>query len=615
MDVSSAFPRYAESDWRKAAEAALKGGSLEALQSKTADGFALAPLYGRRTGPRATRGRAGPWRVLTRIDHPEPGDASAQALEDLASGADGLQIVFAGATGAYGFGLAKGDAAALHRAFDGVRFDEGAALELDLGVDAEAEAKGVAALIARSGARLDAVDVSFGLDPLGLLIRAGRSVRSWPEDARALAGLVASLKGDGFRGPFASADARAIHAAGGTPAQELAFAIGAALSYLRALSENGFSPEAARDAIAFRMAADADEFATLAKFRALRLLWARVEDVSGLAQRPARIHAESAWRTMTARDPFVNVMRGALAAFSAGLGGADSVALLPLSQAIGLPDAFARRLARNTQLIELRESQLGFVADPAAGAGVFEALTQALCEKAWALFQAQESAGGLPAALQSGKFQQDVRDAGGALRRDVARLKAPITGVSAHPDLAEAKVEVLPATPVKFEFAGEGFAPPLEAIRLSEPFERVRNAADCVKARKGARPRVWLAGIGPASRYPRRIAYARELFEVGGLETSTGEGAADAAQVAAQFADAGTKLVCLCGTDESYLASAEKFALALRKAGVDYLLLAGKPPYEIEAAWRAAGIDAFIFAGCDALDILEEIVDRADAAI
>ena len=197
---------------------------------------------------------------------------------------------------------------------------------------------------------------------------------------------------------------------------------------------------------------------------------------------------------MTARDPFVNVMRGALAAFSAGLGGADSVALLPFSQGIGLPDAFARRLARNTQLIELRESHLGFVADPAAGAGVFEALTQALCEKAWALFQDQESAGGLPAALRSGKFQQDVREAAAALQRDAARLKAPITGVSAHPDLAEAKVEALPATPVKVEFAGEAFAPPLEPIRLSEPFERLRDAADGLTAREGARPQIWLAG-------------------------------------------------------------------------------------------------------------------------
>ena len=248
---------------------------------------------------------------------------------------------------------------------------------------------------------------------------------------------------------------------------------------------------------------------------------------------------------MTAREPFVNVMRGALAAFSAGLGGADSVALLPFSQGLGLPDAFARRLARNTQLIELRELHLGFVADPAAGAGVFEALTQALCEKAWALFQAGKSAGGLPVVLRSGKFQEDVREAAAALQRDVARLKAPITGVSAHPDLAKAKVEVLAATPAEVEFAGR----PSAAAVADPPLRAVRTAARRRRSGDGARGRaakVFLRGSGP-SRYARRVAFARELFEAGGLETSASDGAADASEAVSQFAAAGTKLVCLCG--------------------------------------------------------------------
>ena len=146
---------------------------------------------------------------------------------------------------------------------------------------------------------------------------------------------------------------------------------------------------------------------------------------------------------MTARDPYVNVMRGAAAAFSAGLGGADSVSVLPHTLAAGLPDSLARRLARNAQLILLRESNLGFVADPAAGAGAFEAMTHALCDKAWRLFQEIEGQGGLPSALASGAFQRQVAASAAALVRNVARLKTPITGVSAHADLAEPPVEVV----------------------------------------------------------------------------------------------------------------------------------------------------------------------------
>ena len=208
-----------------------------------------------------------------------------------------------------------------------------------------------------------------------------------------------ALGSKGFRGPFLVADARAIHGAGGTPAQELAFALGAAVGGLRLLESAGTPLSEARRLVAFRLAADADELATLSKFRALRILWSRVEEACGLEPRAAHVQAESAWRMMTARDVYVNVMRGATAAFAAGLGGADSVAVLPHTLAVGFPDSLARRLARNGQLILLREANLGFVGDPAAGAGAFEAMTRALCDKAWALFQAIEAEGGLPSAL------------------------------------------------------------------------------------------------------------------------------------------------------------------------------------------------------------------------
>jgi methylmalonyl-CoA mutase len=581
------FPRHGEADWRRVAEASLKGGSLDALVAKTTDGIALGPLYARREGQRASRAAPGPWAALARMDHPEAGDANAQALEDLAGGADGLRVIFAGATGAHGFGLAHRDSAALHRAFDGVRFDEGVRFDLDLGPDAEARARGFAGLVARSGADPASVDLSFGLDPIGALARSGRARGSFEEEARALAALVAELRGQGFRGPFLAADARIVHAAGGTPGQELAFALAAGLAYLRALEGGGFSLDDARAAIGFRLAADADEFVTLAKFRALRHLWARVEDACGLATKPARLDAESAWRMMSARDPYVNVMRGAMAAFAAGLGGADGVSVLPFTQAVGLPDSLARRLARNTQLILLRESHLGFVADPAAGSGAFEALTRGLRETAWALLQGIEAKGGLTRSLISGGFQSRVAEAAAALARDVARLKTQITGVSAHPDLAETRAEVLPAAPPDFAYPGENVATPLAPIRLAAPFERLRDAAD----RMSPRPGVFLATIGPPAAHGRRVGFAREFFAAAGLATPTG--------AAEGFVASGAKVACLCGTDESYADAAEGLAGALKRAGALQVWLAGKPG-DRESAWRAAGVDGFIFAGADA---------------
>ncbi len=564
--TETTFPPRSEADWRKAAEAALKGGALEKLVSVTADGIRLGPLHEGRAGPRALRGTPGPWKALARVDHPGADDFCTQAHEDLENGAEGLAVVFAGSRAAYGFGLAG----ALDKAFDGIVFDAGPRFQLEIAGAAQAEA--FAARVERSGADPARCDISFGLDPLG------------PD--------VGALRGRGFAGPLVAADARPVHDAGGTPAQELAYALAAGLAALRALEDPA--------AVEFRLAADADQFATLAKFRALRLLWARVEEACGLTPAPIRLAASSAWRMMTVAEPYVNVMRAALAAFSAGLGGADSVTLLPFSQAIGLPDAFARRLARNTQLVELREARLGFVADPAAGAGGFEALTEGLCEKAWTLFQSFEAAGGLAKALEAGLVQRAVAESAAALRRDVARAKAPLTGVSAHPHLDADRVAVLPDAPAPLP---EG---PLAPIRLSEPFETLRAAA----AASG--PRMFLAAIGPLAAHTRRLGFAGETFEAGGVATIPGAGAEEAAGLAQEFSASGAGMACLCGTDEAYAERAEDCARALKAAGAKAVYLAGRPG-EREAAWRAAGVDGFVYAGMDLVAGLEEVLRRAAA--
>ena len=181
----------------------------------------------------------------------------------------------------------------------------------------------------------------------------------------------------GFKGPFAVADGRVIHDAGGSEVQELAFVLAAGVAYLRAIEGAGVALEDAHGMVYARLSADADQFLTMAKFRALRLLWARVEQACGLAPKPLFIAADTAWRMLTQRDPYVNMLRATMATFSAGLGGANAITVLPHTLALGLPDPFARRVARNTQLVLLEESNLAKVSDPAAGSGGIETLTQA----------------------------------------------------------------------------------------------------------------------------------------------------------------------------------------------------------------------------------------------
>src|SRR5947207_7274279 len=301
----------------------------------------------------------------------------------------------------------------------------------------------VAEYVKRRGLAPAACDIRFGLDPIGACAVWGSSLYAWPEIVAAVTGAIKGLAGIGFKGPFAVADGRVIHDAGGSEVQELAFVLAAGVAYMRALESAGVAPEDAQSMLYARLSADADQFLTMAKFRALRLLLARVEQACGLAPKPWFIAADTAWRMLTQRDPYVNMLRATMATFSAGLGGADSITVLPHTAALGLPDAFARRIARNTQLILLEESNLAKVADPAAGSGGLEDLTQQLCGIAWSLFQEIEAAGGAWTALERGVIQAKVAAVRAQHQQAVARRKDALTVTTDYPDLDEAPPAVL----------------------------------------------------------------------------------------------------------------------------------------------------------------------------
>ncbi len=222
----------------------------------------------------------------------------------------------------------------------------------------------VAEYIKRKGINPAACDIRFGLDPLGSRAVRGSSPNDWAEIVTAVTSVVKDLAAMGFKSRLAAADGRVIHDAGGSEVQELVYVLAAGTAYLRAIEQAGIALEDAQGMIYARLSADADQFLTLAKFRALRLLWARIEQACGLAPKPLFVAADTAWRMLTQRDPYVNMLRSTIATFSAGLGGANTVTVLPHTLALGLPDPFARRAARNTQLVLLEESNLAKVSDP-----------------------------------------------------------------------------------------------------------------------------------------------------------------------------------------------------------------------------------------------------------
>jgi methylmalonyl-CoA mutase len=655
LRLAADFAPASYDDWRKLVDGVLKGAPFEKLVGKTYDGLKIEPIY-RRAHDAATipgRGPARPWQIMQRIDHPDPAMANAQALHDLENGAEGLTLVFAGANGAHGFGL-EPSAEAIEKVLDGIFVDAGISIELQIGPRSRMAAIHIAEYVKRKGLTPAACDIRFGLDPIGGCAVSGSSPYAWSEIVPAVTGAIKGLTAMGFKGPFAVADGRVIHDAGGSEVQELAFVLATGVAYLRALEGAGVALEDAQGMTYARLSADADQFLTMAKFRALRLLWARIEQACGLAPRPLFIAADTAWRMLTQRDPYVNMLRATMATFSAGLGGANAITVLPHTLALGLPDPFARRAARNTQLVLLEESNLAKVSDPAAGSGGIEALTQALCEAAWPLFQDIEKAGGIFASFEQNLIQRKIAATRAVREANLARREEVLTGATEFPNLREADVAVLDAKPVALASSGEAKIKfdALAPMRLAAPFEGLRDRSDQIRKETGARPKVFLANLGTPADFTARATFAKSFFETGGIEAieflpspreassssplpsgerstpqASGEGAlapnrnpspapspsaqerplpmGEVKDLTAAFRASGAALACLCSSDKVYTQHAAAAATALQAAGARHIYLAGRAGAQ-EAALRAAGVNDFIFAGRDALATLQE---------
>jgi methylmalonyl-CoA mutase len=613
LSLARDFPAADAADWQALVQEALKGAPFASLRSSTYDGIVIEPFYGRAVDASVIPGRvpAEPWGVMQRIDLPDAERANAQILDDLNNAATGLMLVFGGAVGDYGYTLPPTEAA-VAVALQGVHLDAGITLELDFGPPSRQAGGIVADYVRAKGLAPSSVQIRFGFDPLGAMASRGLAPKPWTELAPFIAARIAELVNQGFTGPFAVADGRPVHAAGGSEAQELGFVLANAVAYLRALEAGGIPLDAARRYVFFRLAADQDQFLTIAKFRGLRKLWTRIEEACGLEPSRAMVTAETAWRMMTRRDPHGNIVRGTIAALAAAVGGADAVTVLPFSAALGLPDAFARRIARNTQTILIEEANLYRVADPAAGSGAIEYLTGELCTCAWSLFQDIEGAGGTAKALEAGLIQQAVAKVRAEREANVARRKDTLIGTSDFPDLAEEKVAVLdaPETPTVDGVAGKKLDP-LPRFRLAEPFEHLRDASDAYLAKHGERPKVFLACLGRPADFNARASFAKSLFESGGIAALTPESALTREDMLKAFKASGAKLACLCSSDKIYAGEAADAARALTAAGATHIYLTGKPG-ENRKALEAAGIETFLYQGCDTLAVLSHAQDLVD---
>ncbi|WP_093188636.1 methylmalonyl-CoA mutase family protein [Pseudovibrio sp. Tun.PSC04-5.I4] len=640
IDFPSDFLDASKSDWEASALRALKGATLDALNTSVAGGLEIKPIYQGHmdSAPLQLREASRPWKIIQRSDHPDIPEANTQILEDLEGGADGIELVLPSSSRAFGAGLSVQRLNDLLKLLEGVEPDL-INFRLECGYEGSAALALLVEACKQKGVSPERLTVDGVSDPLSLFARAGRVNNCFTRLELRAQDLFGYAHKNRIQGTLLRGDGRCYHDAGANSVQELGLALSSLLYYLRTFENGAVSPDYLTGSVSASLSASADQFGTIIKARAMRQLWARLLDVSDLPFQPLKIHMETSWRMMTQRDPWVNMLRTTVAAFAAGIGGADSVNVLPFTLPLGLPNAFARRIARNTQLILMEESNLAQVSDPAAGSGLIEERTEELAKAAWDYFQQIEKEGGILQALCSGVIHKDVHAARQHEDQLVATGRHPITGTSAFPNLGEADVEVLHVevddigesasrrdlpdpTPdgQLIETIAQAFVdgaglvdiqasrpqvgvndcPPLELVRLATPFELLRDKADDHTETQGNPPKVFLATLGPVTQHTARATFASNFYATGGFINAGDKHFDSIDAMMACFRISEAKIACICSSDKVYEEQALDVLKGLKAVGALRVTIAGRPKDLLEELTEN-GLDAALCQGCDIL--------------
>lgn len=690
-------PTYEQ--WREAAEKTLKGASFDAkLLTKTYEGITLQPIYRQEDveklqhvhsqpgsapylrGTKAAGSReARSWEVSQEILAVDAEEFARIARHDLERGQTMLNVLLdsatlAGrnpdadhpeATGDRGLSVFSRDD--LDIAFTAVNLED-VPIYVYAGPLALPLLTLFAAHLEAKGQDLSKPRGCVGADPFAALLSAGSLPYSL---ATAFDGMAQAARWAGQNAAQLKTilvQGHPYHDAGGSAVQELAYALATGVEYVQALLDRGLSIEAIARQVQFAFSIGSNLFMEIAKIRAARLLWAAIIESYGGSEAAQKmtIHARTSAWTKTVLDPHVNLLRATTEAFSAVVGGVDSLHVSAFDEAIRPANEFSRRIARNTQIILEQEAHLAKVADPAGGSWYVESLTDELAAKAWELFLQTEEQGGLLRALEAGIPQAQIEEVAGKKAESVSARKIRVVGTNMYANTQEQPEQPikLAADPAKRTAAlaahlakpqrqqavamletlsigqddllnkavkavqagatlGELTAAllpaqaepvnvkPLRRQRLAEAFEALRRNAHQYETKTGSKPKVFLANMGPVAKHKERADFAAEFFAVGGFEVIRDQQFAAPAEAAQAAIASGALISIICSDDESYPQIVPALAQAIKAAKPEMpLLLAGLPAAEQLAAYKEAGLDDCIHIRTNCYQVLRDLQER-----
>ncbi|CAH2600772.1 Methylmalonyl-CoA mutase [Rhodovastum atsumiense] len=470
FQLGADFPEVSYADWRKAVEGDLKGAPFEKrMISRGYEGIELQPLYTEdifptREDPSGVPGhppfaraasvlgnRLQGWDIRQEPDHPDPAQANAQILDDLAGGGTSVSLRLDAAAW-HGLdadapqagqwfgrdGVAISTTADLAQVLDKIRLDVAGAW-LHAGAAFLPAAALYVATAQANGVTPDRLLGGFNADPLGTLMHDGSLPVPVERALADTADLASWTAANAPRMTAVEVNTSPYHDAGANSVQDLAFLLGSGVAYLRALTDAGLDVSLAARQIQFSISVGARFYQAIAKLRAARVLWAAVVAAAGGTPdaQAMRMRVATGRRVLTTRGQSVNILRNTVAAYAGAIASAEAITTIPFDAPTGISTEQSRRNARNTQIVLAEECHLNHVVDPAGGAWYIEWYTQTFVEQAWALFQQIEAQGGMIAAIANGWVAERIAAVETKRERDIASRKVPITGISEHPSIHE----------------------------------------------------------------------------------------------------------------------------------------------------------------------------------
>lgn len=693
------YPTYEE--WRAESEKALKGANWEKkLVTKTYEGINLQPMYRMEDleglthceslpgsfpfvrGSNAMGYLDKPWQISQECAEPFSTKMHEVLQHELNKGGTTIHVVADKATlhgmdadkaaeSFLGKGISLSTLDDVQQAFHGFDFEKTPIL-LFAGTSGVQLLSLFVALMKANGRDYHKLNGCIAVDPIGYLATEGQvahALDTYYDEMSAVANWAhintKQLKTILVQGqPY--------HNSGASAVQELAFMLATGVEYLQKMQQRGVAIDVAAKQIAFSFSVGTNFFMEIAKLRAGRMLWAQIVEAFGGAKEAQKmyIHARTSSFTKSVYDPYVNLLRTTTEAFSAIVGGVDSLHVGYFDEAVRPADDFSRRIARNTQIMLQQECNLTQPVDPAGGSWYIEKLTSAVAEKTWNLFQEVEAAGGIVESLQQNLPQEQVEATAKSRADGLAKRKDVILGTNMYPNLLEKPLEVpifnyrafkaqrqneindyrhdiddvecktkleavgkfssqgtvenslLEAT-ITAVLSGATLGDITNAIRkdqdgasinsmhihsADEQYRQLRQRTESYIERTGTNLEVFLVNMGEIPQHKARADFVSGFLEVGALSMLKNNGFATVEEAAKATLESGATIAVICSTDATYPELVPPLAKLIKEGNPEItLFLAGLPPEDLQMVYKESGVDDFIHVRANCYKMLAKL--------